>query len=196
MSGVTTITEKITAEAVEAAERIRLNAERDADAVLDEARRNAATLRADLLKKAEADAAAVVQRVESQVESAQRSANLAARRRVLDEAFASSESRLCDLPDELTTEFCAKLAAEYRSGDAELVMNRRDSGQIGQAVVDRALALSPDKPFSLCLSETPGEFSGGFILRQGNIETNCTYAVLVGGMRDSLEGDVAAILFG
>ena len=46
------------------------------------------------------------------------------------------------------------------------------------------------------LSDETGNFAGGCIIKEGNIETNCTFEVLVKGMRDELEQEVSNVLFG
>ncbi len=45
------------------------------------------------------------------------------------------------------------------------------------------------------LSDKTGDFAGGFILKQGAIESNCTFEVLVGQVREELEGEASSILF-
>ena len=55
--------------------------------------------------------------------------------------------------------------------------------------------LGPQK-CRLRLIDESGEFSGGFILRDGKMETNMTLRSLMDSRRDDLEPKVAGILFG
>ncbi len=50
--------------------------------------------------------------------------------------------------------------------------------------------VQPDR-LECTLSSKVGEFAGGFILKQGSIEHNCTFEVLVSAVRDELEGEVS-----
>ena len=47
----------------------------------------------------------------------------------------------------------------------------------------------------ITLSETAGNFKGGFILENNGIEINSTYEALVSSLRDELEFEVAKVLF-
>lgn len=47
----------------------------------------------------------------------------------------------------------------------------------------------------LTLGDSRIDASGGFILKNGNIETNCTWEMLVRWIKDDLEAEVAKRLF-
>ena len=47
----------------------------------------------------------------------------------------------------------------------------------------------------LRLSDAAGEFDGGLILRRGNIEVNCTTALLVELCRGEMSAAIAGVLF-
>ena len=51
------------------------------------------------------------------------------------------------------------------------------------------------KKTSLLLSEEPRDISGGLILADGDIETNCSWDMLVRWIRDDIEADVVQRLF-
>ena len=72
----------------------------------------------------------------------------------------------------------AQLAAEAAvTGDEEIVLNARDRAAVGDKVAAAANAKLPDG--KLTLADETGDFKGGFILRRGNIEANCTAELLV-----------------
>ncbi|NLV86665.1 MAG: V-type ATP synthase subunit E, partial [Clostridiales bacterium] len=48
---------------------------------------------------------------------------------------------------------------------------------------------------ALTVSEDTGSFTGGLIVRQGDIEVNCSVSKLIELSRDSLAGPIAEILF-
>ena len=45
------------------------------------------------------------------------------------------------------------------------------------------------------MSENTANIDGGLILRYGDIESNCSLALMLKGIRESLEGQVGSILF-
>ncbi|MEG1777682.1 MAG: V-type ATP synthase subunit E, partial [Angelakisella sp.] len=68
---------------------------------------------------------------------------------------------------------------------------------IGDAVVKMTSKklVEERKVIKLYISDEVGKFRGGIKLREGNIETNCTFEVLVSRAKEDLEPEVARILF-
>ncbi len=60
---------------------------------------------------------------------------------------------------------------------------------------EEALAESLGETYAF-LREHAGGFAGGFVMRQGDVSSNCTFEVLVGQVRETLEKETANLLFG
>lgn len=214
--GATTITEKILSEAKAWADEQTGAAKAEADTIAVEF---AAMARAESEKSlAEADekAKAIWERASSQGEMDKRKMMLASKQGCVNAAFEQALEKMRTMPDEEKVLLMVRSAVKYQTADAQYIFNADDQGNVGPLVVETVNAifkreklrdtfsggvremlgkLLTEKPFKAELSSKVGEFAGGFILKQGDIESNCTFEVLIGGVREELEGEVSSILF-
>ena len=82
------------------------------------------------------------------------------------------------------------------TGHERIVINSQDRS-MGEAIVRGANAILTERglPAGLTLSDESGDFSGGLKLREGSVEVNCTVDTLLALSRNSLDAEIAAILF-
>lgn len=132
--------EKITA-------RIREDGQKEIDAVLVEARAQAAEITAKAQAEAKAAAAEVLaqgrraaaEREDRMVSTAQmecRKAVLAAKQDVIEEAFQAAHKKLLELPSEQYVALLAELAAQASvTGKEKLIFSPSHRSQVGKAVV-------------------------------------------------------------
>ncbi|MBQ6464650.1 MAG: hypothetical protein IJJ43_00085 [Oscillospiraceae bacterium] len=190
-------------------EHIRADARAQADAVLAKAEEQCAAIRADYEAKARDSYAqrlrAGVKVCEDRVDSMDRIARMEARKGVLalkqemvSESFALAQRKLTELPEAEYVALLARLAAGAAvTGDEELLLNARDRAAVGDKVVKAANALltGQGRAAALTLAEGEGDFAGGFILRRGSIEVNCTAELLVELQRGEMAAELANVLF-
>ncbi|MEG2074051.1 MAG: V-type ATP synthase subunit E family protein, partial [Angelakisella sp.] len=140
---------------------------------------------------------AVRLRAASQSGIEQRNLKLTARRAAIDATFEKAMETLCGMSDEKKVAFYSDMAVNAITGDAELIMNASEKASIGDAVVKMTSKklVEGRKVIKLYISDEVGKFRGGIKLREGNIETNCTFEVLVSRAKEDLEPEVARILF-
>ena len=112
----------------------------------------------------------------------------------VDDQTGYLREKIINLPKEQYVAFLAKLASQASvTGDEEIILNARDRNAIGKDVVDAAnAAVSGGR---MTLSESTGDFSGGLILKRGNVEANCTVELLVDLKRGDLSAKLAKVLF-
>ena len=197
MGNTEKITGRILEDARNAAREIARQAGEKAEAIRREGEGEAERLLRAADEEAARDAAALKVRLGS-------AASLEARKRVLrekqllvDEAFARARALFLSMPREEYASLLADLAASASvTGREQLVFSRQDLETVGAEVCRMAneTRLKDGKPAALTLAEQAGDIEGGFILREGPVETNCTADVLIGGLREELAGEVAAIL--
>lgn len=119
---------------------------------------------------------------------------LAAKQQVIEEAFQRALERLCGLPQEEQVALLARLAASAsETGREEVLLSPDQREAIGRQVVERANALRPGS--QLTLGPAAPEIRGGLILRQGAVDLNGTFPMLLRQRRAQWTGQVAAILF-
>ncbi|MGI6029492.1 MAG: V-type ATP synthase subunit E [Candidatus Heteroscillospira sp.] len=190
--------EKITA-------RILADAQTEADAVKAEAEARCAQIRGEYDKKAQeeywrlvrsgvADCEARVQRLGRTAEMEAKKNLLALKQELVSAAFDQAVEQVRAMPQEQYVEFLARLAAKASdSKGEELVMAPRDAG-LGEAVAESANELLGGG--KLRYDGATREMLGGVVLRDGDIEINCSIETLVAQYRYELASQVAEVLFG
>ena len=89
----------------------------------------------------------------------------------------------------------ADLAVEASAtGSEKLIFSQADRARLGKAVVVAANEKLGAKG-NLTLSEETRPMEGGFVLSDGAVEVNCTFATLIRLQRGTLAGQVAGVLF-
>ena len=186
-------------------DRISGDAQAEIDAVLAQARDEAAEITAkyEAQAKAEADeilkrgAAAAAEREERLASMAQmegRKAGLAAKQEVIEEAFALALQKLLALPEDKYVELLAGLAAKASAtGKEKLIFSAKDRDTVGKKVVDAASALVAGGAF--VLSDETRAINGGFVLSDGAVEVNCSFETLVRLQKAEITGEVSRVLF-
>ena len=120
---------------------------------------------------------------------------LAFKQELVSEAFAAAVERIANLPKEEYVRFLADLAAKASQFRCEeLIFNARDAAAVGKDVVKAANALL-GADARLTVSEETRDIPGGFIAKQGSIETNCAVDTMVLLRRGDLAAQVAELLF-
>ena len=190
--------EKITA-------RIAEDGKAENDALLAQARAQAAEIAAkyqaeakaaadDILAQGRRNAEARARHLDSTAQMECRKAVLAAKQDVIEEAFQAAHKKLLDLPQAEYVTFLAGLAAKASvTGKEKLIFSADDRAQVGKDVV--AAANKKLAAGALTLAEETRPMDGGFILSDGAVEVNCTFDTLIRLQRGALAGEVAKALF-
>lgn len=185
---------------------IRSDAEQSCAEILQKAQEQSDAIRADYARKA-ADAYAEkiragVKATADQADSAARLSRMEARKELLAlkqemiaRSFDEAEKKLVSLPDEQYISLLSRLAAQASvTGDEEIILSAADRARVGEAVV-RGANERLGSAGALRLSDSVGEFDGGLIVKRGNIEVNCTAALLVELCRGDMSAALAGVLF-
>ena len=103
-----------------------------------------------------------------------------------------------ELPEADYVAFLAREAAEASAtGQEELILSKKDRAAVGAKAVKAANELLAKKrpDAVLTLSAETRELAGGLILKQGDIEVNCSVDTLLELSRGELAARVAEVLF-
>ncbi|NLH02218.1 MAG: hypothetical protein GX488_10080 [Clostridiales bacterium] len=123
---------------------------------------------------------------------------LAMKQETVSRIFEEAEKRICNLPEDRYVDFLARLAGNAIStGLEEVVFNERDKAQYSKAVIKAANEIAKKRGLlpKLTVSEITGDFKGGIVVRQGDIEVNCTVEKLIELSKGEIAAQVADILF-
>ncbi len=189
--------------------RILADAEAECAAVRKESDERCAAIKAEAEKKAQEEYWRLVREgvkdTEQRVQRMDRTARLEAKKSVLNmkqeavsKAFELARDRIAELPERDYVGFLARQAAEAAiSGQEEVIFCERDRAAVGAKAVKAANELLAAKgmPAMLTLSDATREMAGGLMLKQGDIEVNCTVDTLLDLSRGELAARVAEVLF-
>ena len=223
MNGIDKITQRIGADTQAEIDRILADAAAQAEAAADKFRTQAEAEDRDLLAKRAA--AEREERLVSAAQMEARKTLLTAKQEMVERAYQRALEKLRSLPQEQYVELLAALLVRASStGREEVVFSPEDREGAGKAAVARANELlakeaAPELPLGdgvvanllnkvaagvsafaqgtamLAVSEETRDISGGFILKDGRIEVNCTFDALVRAEREQTAGEVAKLLF-
>ena len=189
--------------------RILADAEAECAAVRKESDERCAAIKAEAEKKAQEEYWRLVREgvkdTEQRVQRMDRTARLEAKKSVLNmkqeavsRAFDLAREKIAELPERDYVGFLARMASEAAvTGQEEVVLNARDAAAVGAKAVKAAneLLAKRNLPGMLTLSAETREMSGGLVLKQGDIEVNCTVDTLLDLSRGELAARVAEVLF-
>lgn len=225
MNGIEKITGRITADAQAEAERVLSNAREEAARITAKYRAQADAESADLAAKNAKAAVEREERLVSVAQMEARKVLLSAKQEMVEKTYAMALEKLCAMPEERYVEVLAELLVQASStGREEVIFSPGDQERVGRAAVARANEMlakraAPDVPQGgskvagllnkvatsvtamakgtalLTLSKETRPVKGGFILKDENVEVNCTFDTLVRLQKAETAGAVAKKLF-
>ncbi len=195
MTGLEKILDGIAGDAQTRAEEIIAAANDKARQIIDEALSEAGAQCAKIVDDTREQAELIGRISKSGSELGGRKLMLKTRREVLDETLAMALKKLKGLPAEEYFAVLERLAVKYaQPGKGELVLSGGDKARLPGGFLERVNATLTGG--SLTLAQDSAEIDGGFILRYGGIEENCTFYALAEQRRDSISDELGRLLFG
>ena len=165
------IIDKIIAEAEEAAKSILDKAQKEADEILRIAQDEAGKARAKEISGAEMQAKKAV---------------LEKKQSILADIIAEAEKRLSSLDDaEYAKVIGGMLERLDKSCGTEIIVSRKDQKRLADVIAEKGFTLS----------EKTGDIGGGFIVKNGDIEYNYSFASIINVEKEEIQQIVAGILF-
>lgn len=220
MNGLDKITDRILSEARADADRILADAQAECDRITADAVAKAEKIRDQVAGDAHEEGVELISRAKSSAAMQKRNRMLQAQSDLVDETFDTAVKAMLSLSTEKYTSLLAGLLAAAMTEQAEtenvsrslygdeavapseyeVLMNPSDRSRCGAAVIEQAKAklkgkIPADRLALLRLSDRTVAIDGGLILRYGDIESNCSFALLFAQLRQELEADVSRALF-
>ena len=198
MNGIEKITAKLESEARAEIEAINAETAAKCEEIKKEYEKKAQD---EYWKRVQAGTKSVENRVERLASAADMEAKksiLAFKQEMVSKAFDRAVQNISEMPREEYIAFLAGHTAKAAStGTEELIFNARDKKEFGADTAKAANALLKKKGLAggLTVSDETREIPGGLIVKQGDIEVNCSVDILVQLYRNELASQVAEILF-
>jgi len=198
MNGIEKLTARIQAEA-EAENAAALDsAQRQAEEILDKYRKTADEEFARLMEEAEKEASSQKEQLISVARLEAGKQLLITKQQQLQTAFEKAAEQLRSLPADRYEELLTRLiASASRTGKECILLNAADRKAYGKkvtAAANSALA-AQGRPAELTLADDVRDIDGGAVLKDGNIEVNCSLASLIEAKREELSVETAQNLF-
>lgn len=198
MDGLNRITDRIAIDAEQEAAELLIHAREDSHRIHLHYQKTADEKREHLLSLGRSLALEQVHRMTSVAELDARKTILTVKQELVSEVFADAMEKIIAIPSDEYLEFLIRLAVNACiTGTEEILLNQTDRMNHGPnlvAEVNERLARD-GKTSSLSLSPDTRSISGGLILKDGPIETDCSLKVLIKQAKNRLTGEVAKILF-
>lgn len=198
MKGIDKITSRIIADAEAECAAVKKESDERVAAIREENERRAQEEYLRLVREGVKDTEQRVQRLDRTARLEAKKSILNMKQETVSRAFELAKGKIAELPERDYVAFLAREASEAAvSGQEEVIFCERDRKSVGAKAVKAANELLAAKgmPGMLTLSDTTREFSGGLMLKQGDIEVNCTVDTLLDLTRDELAARVADVLF-
>ncbi|PKM72807.1 MAG: hypothetical protein CVU91_07205 [Firmicutes bacterium HGW-Firmicutes-16] len=198
MEGINKITERIAAETQLEIEALQAETTEKCRAIKEEYSGRAQEEYWKLIREGAKECEAYGQRLAGAAALEAKKSVLAMKQDAVLRVFDKALETLCSLPEKQYIEFMARQAASAAStGLEEIVFNARDKATCAKAVTKEANELLKNRGLlpKLTVSEKTGNFRGGLMVKQGDIEVNCTIEKLVELSKSELATQVVAVLF-
>lgn len=187
------ITEKILAEANEVASEIFKKAESQSLEIINEAKSKANDFINNEALKSENDAEILKQRKVSAAQLQAKKMLLSAKQESINKSFDEALKKLKNMPEDEYINFILSEIDKSSFREGELILNEKDKNNIGEKLVKLAKEkLNTEK---IILSDRTIQASGGFVLKNGNIEINSTFETILSSIKDELTFEVANVIF-
>lgn len=198
MIGAEKITERILEDAKKLHDKILDEANAQARSIISEAEKEAFQKLTLMTEKAKEEAVLIKQRYKAAESMEERKNMLKVRQECIDEAFDAALRKLSDMPDDKYGLFIEGIILNnVKNEDGIIVFNDRDKKRLGEKFISEINRKLKRKGMSavLSLAKDSLDASGGFVLRYGELEINCTLEIILDMQRPNMETEVAKILF-
>ena len=199
MNGIEKIIARLSADCDAELDTIRTDTEAQCSGIKAEGDKAAQEEYWRLIRAGAKDCEARVSQLSRTAQMEAKKSVLALKQELVAAAFDRAQQQLLSLPEDEYAAFLARKAAEASmSGTEELFFSERDRKGAAEKIVSEAnrLLTAAGKPGKLSVGDGARSISGGFILRQGDIEVNCSVETLTSQLRSELASQVAQVLFG
>ena len=194
MKGIENITGRILREADAEAAEIRSRTKQQVQELTAEYDARCAEVLREAEDAARARAAEVLSRTDGTAVLEHRKALLQEKQDLIDRAFTAAGETLRAKPAAEQVAMLSKLAAATARGGESQILNESDRAAFGADLVAAANVLAGEKrPLTLAAETRP--MLGGFVLKDGAVEQNCSFEVLLRSHREAMALEVSKLLF-
>lgn len=191
MDGKERILSRIQSDSDESVRKTAEHAKHECDRITAAAQHDADKQAAAVAEKTAQAVARMQTSAQSRAQLEKRNALLKKRREEIDKTVAALEEYLLGLNDFEYFEAIYRLAAQLKGQSGEVFLNQKDLDRLPDNFEKRLQAEGLDAK----VNPTPKNISGGFILKNGDIEENMEFSAIISSKRDEIEDLINQELF-
>lgn len=197
MTGLEKILKAIEADADKNANEIIEKANREEQEILAAAKQETVKKCSDIAVKSEMDRKAVISRAESAAALLEKKIILDAKQQMISNVISKARKSLTDLPDGEYFQIILRMVKKYaHNKPGNILFSAADKKRLPSdfdALLKTALAEKAGA--SLTVSSETVSLEGGFILKYGDIEENCSFDAIFSSAKEDLQDKVNTLLF-
>jgi V/A-type H+-transporting ATPase subunit E len=118
--------------------------------------------------------------------------DLSARRNLIDEAFEAAKNKMAAMEGESVRKFAEALLSQAIETKEEILLVGKAEKTLDEAWLK---AFNEKNGSNLKMAEEKAPIAGGFILRRGLVDVNCSWEMLIRTAREELEAETVKRLF-
>lgn len=180
------IIDKIIAEADEAAKAILAKGQKEADAILKAGQEKIDKEMDAFDRTAQAEAEKAAAKEISGAEMQAKKAVLEAKQKILADVVAEAEKRLLSLDDAAYAEVIGGMLEKLdKALGTEIIVSKKDAPRLAAVVAEKGFTLSQQN----------SDISGGFIVKNGDIEYNYSFESIITVEKEEIQQIAAKIIF-
>ncbi len=194
MTGLEKIVGRIGEESSKETAEIIEKAHQEADRIIEEAARKAEEEGKRIISESETESASIMSRAESAAALSKKQQLLSVKGEIIEEVFDEAMEQLCALPAEEYFTLIRKMILKYgRREFGKIAFSKRDLERMPFEFKTELSSMVEGG--RLELETGAADIGGGFILRYGDIEENCSFEAILKERREELQEEVQKILF-
>lgn len=198
MAGIENLKNRIIKDNEDRSKKIESDAKAKAEEVINQANNKADEIMNSMKAKAEKDGQERKERLMSRAQLDARNEVLLAKQEAIDMVLDNVVNRISQMNDKEYLDFIENLLlSNVETGEEEIVFSEKDKARIQPSFItvvnDKLNAMG--KKGLVKMSNKTRDIGSGFILVRGGLEINCSIESQIRLLRDSLEGDIANLLF-
>lgn len=197
MTGLEKILKVIEDDANAHAGEIIAKAQNEADEIIKAAKQEADKKCSEITAKSDADLQAVLSRSESAAALQEKKKILDAKQQIISNVITKARATLAGLSDSEYIDIILKMVKKYAHNKEGIILfSQTDKKRLPADISNKLSAALAGKPGAvLVVSEAVATIDGGFVLKYGDIEENCSFDALISAAKEELSDQVNAILF-
>ena len=198
MAGIDSLKDRILKDDSDRAVKIVEDANNAANTVIESAKEKSKSIIDDIKVKSEKDGRDKKDRMIARAQLDARNIILAAKQDAIDNVFLAALKKIQDMDNNEYSKLIEDMIVNNsESGNEEVIFSKKDILRVGPDLIDRVnKRLSAiGRTGQLTVKEGNQTASSGFIMKKGELEINCSIEAQIRMQRDSLEGEIAELLF-